>query len=126
MFRMHVSKYFWADAISITCFLITRVPSSALKGEMPFHTLCPKQHLFPIPLKIFGCTCFVRDVRPLHTNLDPKALNVSSLVILVFRCYFLSLNKYFVSPDVTFFEHSFFYSFTFFLLRVRGSIRSEG
>ena len=38
------------------------------------HTLFPKKSLFPIEPRIFGSTCYVRDVRPSVTKLDPKAL----------------------------------------------------
>ena len=31
LFEMKVSKHFWADAVSITCFLINRMPSSILQ-----------------------------------------------------------------------------------------------
>ena len=47
--------------------------------------------MFPIDPKIFGCTCFVRDVRPQVFKLDPKSL----------KCFFVG---YFVSTDVAFFE----------------------
>ena len=30
LFQMHVLKHFWANAISIACFLINRMPSSVL------------------------------------------------------------------------------------------------
>ena len=32
LFQMKVLKHFWADAISMTCFLINRMPSSVLSG----------------------------------------------------------------------------------------------
>lgn len=35
LFQMKVPKQFWADAVSITCFLINRMPSSVLVGNMP-------------------------------------------------------------------------------------------
>ena len=74
LFQMQVPKHFWADAVSTACFLINRMPSSVLSSETPFHILFPNKTLFPIEPKIFGCTCFVRDVRPQVTKLDPKSL----------------------------------------------------
>ncbi|XP_031744711.1 uncharacterized protein LOC101207712 isoform X1 [Cucumis sativus] len=38
-FQMHVSKIFWVDAVSTACFLINRMPSSVLNGEIPYRVL---------------------------------------------------------------------------------------
>ncbi|KAL6313121.1 hypothetical protein AAG906_021652 [Vitis piasezkii] len=51
----------------------------------------------------FGNTCYVRDVRPSVTKLDPKALKC-------YRCFYPDLNKYVVSTDVVFSEDTPFYS----------------
>ena len=40
----------------------------------PHHQLFPNNLLFPIDPKVFGCTCFVRDVRPQVSKLDLKSL----------------------------------------------------
>ena len=97
---MQVPKHFWADAVSTACFLINRMPSSVLSGETPFHVLFPKKTLFPIEPRIFGCTCFVRDVRPHVTKLDPKSLKCIFLgysrVQKGYRCYCPDLNRYLV------------------------------
>ena len=74
MFQMNVPKPFWSDAISTACFLINRLPSSILNGNIPFSTIFPSKPLFHLDPKIFGCVCFVRDVRPTISKLDPKAL----------------------------------------------------
>jgi len=66
---MNVPKPFWADAVSTTCFLINRMPSSGL-----YNILFPTKSLFSIAPRIFGSTCFVWDVRPHVTKLDPKSL----------------------------------------------------
>ena len=50
------------------------MPSSLLNGEIPYFVLFPTKNLFPIAPKIFGCVCFVRDVRSHHTKLDPESL----------------------------------------------------
>ena len=75
LFQMHVPKHFWADVVSTACFFINQMPSSILNWNTLHHILFPNTLLFPIEPRIFGCTCFVRDVR----------LHVSSLVILEFR-----------------------------------------
>ena len=68
----------------------------------------PNKPLFPFDPKVFGCTCFVRDVRPQVSKLDPKFLNCIfvgySRVQKGYMCYCPPLRHYFVSTDVAFFE----------------------
>ncbi|XP_062104310.1 uncharacterized protein LOC133815489 [Humulus lupulus] len=82
--------------------------SSVLQGEEPYTILFPQKSLYPIDPKIFGSTCFVRDVCPHFTKLDPKSLKFIFLgysrLQKGYRCYCPSLNKYLVSIDVTFLE----------------------
>ena len=63
-FKMYVPKHFWADAVSTTYFLINKMPLSVLNWATPYHQLFHNNPLFPIEPKVFGCTCFVRDVCP--------------------------------------------------------------
>ncbi|KAK3027433.1 hypothetical protein RJ639_042073 [Escallonia herrerae] len=51
-----------------------------LNGDVPYSVLFPTKALFPVEAPIFGSTCFVRDVRPHLTKLDPKALKCVFLV----------------------------------------------
>ena len=105
---MNVPKHFWVDAISTGCFFINRMPSSALSWPTPYHQLFPNNPLFPIDPKVFGCTCFVRDVRPQVSKLDPKSLKCIfvgySRVQRGYRCYCPTFLRYIVSIDVAFFE----------------------
>ena len=64
LLQMNVPKHFLADAVSTTCFFINRMPSSVLNWATPYHQLFPYNLFFSIDLKVFRCTCFVRDVRP--------------------------------------------------------------
>ena len=50
------------------------MPSSVLNCATPYHQLFPNNSLFPIDPKVFGCTCFVRDVCPQVSKFDPKSL----------------------------------------------------
>jgi hypothetical protein len=75
LFQMKVSKTFWAVAASIACFLINRMPSTVFNGGLPYNVLFPNKSLFPLEPRIFGSTCYVHDVTPGVTKLDPKALN---------------------------------------------------
>ena len=106
---MHVPKHFWVDAVSTACFLINRMPSSVLNWDTPYHILFPNKPLFPIEPQIFGCTCFVRDVRPRVSKLDHKSLKCIFLgysrVQKGYQCYYPSLRRYLVSADVKFFEN---------------------
>ena len=108
LFQMNVPKHFLADAVSTTCFLINRLPSSILNWATPYHQLFPNNPLFPIDPKVFGCTCFVRDVRPQVSKLNPKVLKCIfvgySRVQKGYRCYCLTLRCYFVSTNAAFFE----------------------
>ena len=109
---MHVPKHFRADAASTACFLINQMPSFVLNWVTPFQTPFPHKSLFPIEPRVFGCTCFVRDVRPYVSKLDPKSLKCTffgySRVQKGYMCYCLSLHRYLVSADVTFLENTFF------------------
>ena len=109
LYQMHVPKHFWVDAVSTSCFLINRMPSSVLNWEKPYHIFFPNKPLFPIEPQIFGCTCFVRDVRPQVSKLDHKSLKCIFLsysrVQKEYRCYCPSLRRYLVSADVKFFEN---------------------
>ena len=58
LFRMHVPKHFWADAVSTACFLINMMPSSVLNWATPYHQLFPNYPLFPIEPKVFGCMSY--------------------------------------------------------------------
>ena len=108
LFKMNVPKHFWADAMSTTCFFINRMISSVLNWTTPYHQLFPNNLLFPIDPKVFGCTCFVRDVCPQVSKFDPKSLKRIfvgySRVQKGYRCYCPTLRQYFLSTDVTLFE----------------------
>ena len=81
--------------------------SSVLNWVAPYHQLFPNNPLFPIEPKVFGYTCFIRDVHPQVSKLDPKSLKCIFLgyfrVQKGYRCYCHPFRRYFVSIDVTFF-----------------------
>jgi len=41
-----VPKYFWSDAVLISCYLINRVPSFVFQNQIPYSALCPQSDLF--------------------------------------------------------------------------------
>ena len=91
-------------------FFINKMPSSVLNWATPYHQLFPNNSLFPIDPKVFGCTCFVRDVCPQVSKLDPKkCIFVGySCVQKGYRCHCPTFRRYFVSIDVAFFETTLF------------------
>ena len=107
---MHVPKHLWADDVTTACFLINRMSSSVLDWATPFQTIFPHTSLFPIEPRVFGCTCFVQDVRLHVSKLDPKSLKCIFLgysrVQKGYRCYCPSLRRYMVSANVTFLENT--------------------
>jgi len=108
-----VPEHFWGDAILTTCYLINRMPSSVLKNNIPHSILFPHEPFHPLPLRVFGSTCFVHNFSPGLDKLSPRS----------YKCVFLGftrsqrgykyfspfLNRYFVSADVTFNEFSFYF-----------------
>ena len=105
---MHAPKHFWVDAVSTACFLINRMSSSVLNWATPYHQLFPNNPLFPIDPKVFGCTCYVQDVRPKVSKLNPKSFKCIfvgySRIQKGYRCYCPTIRRYFVSSHVAFFE----------------------
>ena len=41
IFQMKVPKKFWADVVSIACFLINRMPTVVLKGDILYKVMHP-------------------------------------------------------------------------------------
>lgn len=105
---MKVSKDFWVNANSIACHLINRMPSSVLCGQIPYSILFLSQPLFPFPLKVYGCTCFVQDVRHHIYKLDLRSLKCIFSGYTQYQkgycCFSSDLGKYLVSIDLSSFE----------------------
>ena len=103
-------KPFWANTVSIACFLINRMPSFVLNWATLFQILFLHKPLFLIEPQVFGCTYFVRDVRPHVSKLDPKSLKYIFLsysrVQKGYKCYCPCLCRCLVSSDVTFLENT--------------------
>jgi transposase InsO family protein len=110
----NVPSRFWGDALLTACHLINRMPSSVLQDQIPYSILNPEHDLYPIPLRVFGCTCFVHDLNPGKDKLSAKSLKCIFLgysrIQKGYRCFCPQLQRYIVSSDVTFFEGSPFFS----------------
>ena len=83
LFQMQVPKHFWADVVSTAWFFINKMSSSVLNWDTLYHIIFPNKPLFPIEPRIFRCTCFVWDVCPHVSKLDPKSL----------KCIFLGYSR---------------------------------
>jgi hypothetical protein len=60
---MNVPKYLWGQAVLTATYLINRLPSRVLDWKSPIEMLKDKNGDV-LPLKIFGCVCFVQDNGP--------------------------------------------------------------
>ena len=67
-----VPQRFWEDAILFVCYLINRMPSSILHDQIPHSVLLPNHPLFCLPLRVFGCVCFVHILTPGQDKLSAK------------------------------------------------------
>ncbi|KAK2377577.1 putative mitochondrial protein [Trifolium repens] len=99
---------FWGDAVLTACYLINRMPSSVLDGNIPHSILFPHSPLHSVPPRVFGSTCFVHNLSPGLDKLSARSLKCVFLGYhrsqKGYRCYSPTLRRYLVSADVTFFE----------------------
>lgn len=64
LFQMKVPKSLWSESVNTACYLINRMPSRVLGKNSPFQTLLPGSPVYSIPLRVFGCVCFVHVLFP--------------------------------------------------------------
>ena len=109
-----VPPRFWGHAILTACYLINRMPSSVLGGQVPHSLLFPNRPVFCLPLCVFNCTCFVHILTYGQDKISAKAAKCIFLgysrLQRGYRCYSPDTYRYFVSAYVTFFEHSSIFS----------------
>ncbi|XP_072087350.1 uncharacterized protein [Arachis hypogaea] len=114
LLHTHVPLKFWGEAVLTACYLINRMPSSVLQNQVPHSILFPHEHIFSLPLRVFGCTCFIHDLTPGKDKLTARSIKCVFLGYTRFqkgyRCYSPALNRFFVSADVTFLENTHFFS----------------
>ncbi|KAL3326682.1 hypothetical protein AABB24_037395 [Solanum stoloniferum] len=108
LLESNVPQRFGGDAVLSSCYLINRMPSSSIQNQIPHSILFPQSHLYPIPPRVFGSTCFVHNLTPGKDKLAPRALKCVFLgysrVQKGYHCYSHDLHRYLMSADVTFFE----------------------
>lgn len=59
MFTEGAAKQYWGDAVLTAVHLINGVPSSVLGFRSPVSLLPPSALVIDLPLRIFGCSCYV-------------------------------------------------------------------
>jgi hypothetical protein len=105
---MHVPKQFCSDVVLTTCYLINRMPSSILDGTSPHSLFWSSSPSFSLPLKVFGCVCYVHNLGPGYDKLDPHDTKCVFLGYSTtqkgYRCYSPPRHRYFTSDNVTFVE----------------------
>lgn len=117
LFQSNVPKCFWGDAILTACYLINRMPSRVLNFQTPlnrlFESYPESRSSSMLDLKVFGCSAFVHNLDPHRSKFDPRSHKCVFLGYSTtqkgYRCYSIEKKKYFVSPDVTFFENEPFF-----------------
>lgn len=112
MISMNVPKNLWGQAVLTAAYLINRMPSKVLEWKTPIEML-KGENKFILPLKVFGCVCFVKDNRPALGKLDPRSVKCIfvgySDTQKGYVCWSPVERKLFVSMDVTFREHEPYY-----------------
>lgn len=110
----NVPSHFWGDALLIACYLTNRIPSSVLQDQIPYSTLNPQYDLYPVPLRFFGCTCFVHDLSPGKYKLSAKSLKCIFLgyshIQKGYHCFFLNFNDTLFSMMLHSLKVPFFFS----------------
>ena len=105
---MHVPKHFWSDAILTANYLINRMSPSVLDGASPHSLLYSSSPPFALPLKVFGCVCYVHNLGLGYDKLDPRFTKCVFLGYSTtqkgYRCSSPVLCRYFTRADVTFVE----------------------
>ncbi|KAJ4737614.1 Transposon Ty1-H Gag-Pol polyprotein [Rhynchospora pubera] len=113
MISMNVPKYLWGQAVLTAAALINRMPSRVLEWKSPCEML-KGDNAGILPLKVFGCVCFVKDNRPSVGKLDPRAVKCIfvgySATQKGYVCWSPVEKRLFVSMDVHFREFEPYYT----------------
>ncbi|CAH9080868.1 unnamed protein product [Cuscuta epithymum] len=117
MFSTKIPKYLWGEAVLHATYLINRMPSKILGFKSPINTL---QNCFPtnrfigtLPLKIFGCTVFIKNPDKSASKFDPRGTKCVFLGISStkkgYKCFDPKTQKMFVTMDTFFVEDQPFF-----------------
>lgn len=116
LIESHSPSYLWGEALTSAVYLINRTPSSVLNFRRPLDVLadhCTLPSLVHLEPRIFGCVVYLHLHKHQRTKLEPRALKCVfvgySSTQKGYRCYHPSSKRFYVSMDVIFHEHEFFY-----------------
>ena len=112
----NVPSHLWGEAVRSAVYLINRTPSSVLNFRRPLDVLsdhCILPSIVSLPPHIFGCVIYVH----LHPHQRTKLEEQTLKCVFVgygstqkgYCAYHPPSKKFYISMDVTFNEHSFFY-----------------
>ena len=79
---MNILKHCWGHAVLTACYLINRMPSTVLNGQISYFVLYLKHNMFPLPPRIFGCVFLLMIAVPITPNWILNLSNVSFWDIL--------------------------------------------
>lgn len=59
LLHAHVLVHHWGDVVLTKCFIVYQMPSSSIDNKISYSILFPKEPLFHVAPRVFGCTYFV-------------------------------------------------------------------
>ncbi|CAM8886686.1 unnamed protein product [Rhodiola kirilowii] len=107
-----VPDFLWGDCVLTATYIINRLPSTVLKGQIPFEVLFKRKPDYQ-HMKVFGCLCYMTNISPNKSKFDIRAVSC------IFLGYAFNQKGYkvfdpkegviYVSRDVKFVEDIFPY-----------------
>ena len=82
-FYKHLPKSYWSLVVLIAYYLVNRIRSSVLVGQVPHRVLFPNCLLYHLPPRVFGCIFYVHALDPSRDKLDLWAI----------KCVFLGYSR---------------------------------
>ena len=102
-------KIFWADVVSMACYLINRSPRAALDGKVAEEVWTGNEVNY-FGLRVFGCPAYVHVPSEKRSKLDPKSRQCIFLEygkgVKGYKFWDPTANKAVISRDVVFGENS--------------------
>jgi hypothetical protein len=100
-----LAKIFWADAVSMSCYLINRSPRAALDGKVAEEVWTCNEVDYS-GLRVFGCPAYVHIPSEERSKLDPKfRQSVFVGYVKGYKFWDSTANKAVISRDVIFDEN---------------------
>lgn len=113
LFQSKVPLIFWGECVLTAAHLINRVTIPMLNNKAPYDILFEKD-VDCCSLRTFGCLAYASTLSVHRSKLDPRARPCIFMGYPVgvkgYKLYDVTKKKFFISPDVLFFEHLFPFS----------------